>query len=133
MRLVRLLLFAGLAALAISSVIFVRGHVGDAGTLIADQQHTQPLSFAAVDRVVRLAPTGLTHRPGRSASCKPQSDSALHNPWTCIIDYGGGSVTQYTVQIASNGSFTGSDQILLGRGRRAPVAGVINGCCIPIP
>lgn len=133
MRAARLLLFVGLAALSIYSVAFVRSHVTDAGTLVAQQRRSQPLSVDAVARVVRLAPNGITHRPGRRASCKPESASALHNPWSCVIDYGGGRISQYTVQIRPDGSFTGTDQILLEGARRVPAAGVVNGCCIPIP
>jgi hypothetical protein len=115
------------------SFIFVRARQGDGDLLVANQQHAQALTSAAVAGVVKAAPESVGGPPGKWASCMPLGKGPLHNPWRCSIGYASGHVIQYLVTINPSGSYTGDHQTDHYHGHIYHASARISGCCVVIP
>ena len=61
-------------------------------------------------------PQGRGSRP-----CVPLGIGDLKNPWRCQLSYANGDRLQYTVTISGNGSYVGTNQVILGPGPRQSV------------
>ena len=120
-------------AVGVVSFVFVRSKQGEGTTFIAAQRNAQVLVPAAVDRVVRAAPDPATHARARSAMCVPRGTGELHNPWRCTLRYSGAWQIQWTVSISADGSYVGTNQIVIDAGTTHADSGSITGCCIAVP
>ncbi|HEY2201288.1 MAG TPA: hypothetical protein VGH56_05340 [Solirubrobacteraceae bacterium] len=129
----RIVLFAALAAIALVSFVIVRTQQGAGAETIARQQQAQALTPAKVASLVRQAPEAASGPKGLSASCVPLGTGELHNPWRCTITYPHRTADQYSVTINTDGTYTGSDQIVYSHRRSARSDGEISGCCVPVP
>lgn len=91
---------------------------------LQDLRNPPPLTAAAVERVVRTAPDPqVGSGGGESASCTRGSDTALGNPWSCIVTYKSGRRVRIRVRVLRDGTYTG----------RYEGGGGASGCCIDLP
>jgi hypothetical protein len=132
-RLSRALVLIPVLAVAIVSFVVIRSQHGSGATILTQQRYSQRLTAAHVAQAVGAAPDPKTHKVAIRTKCVPQGAGGLKNPWRCQLTYANRDRLQYTVTIAGNGSYEGTNQIILGPGPRQPAAGSISGCCIDIP
>jgi hypothetical protein len=132
-RLSRVVVLTPLVAVAILSFVIVRAQHGSGATVLAQQRYSQRLTASNVAQAVRSAPDPKSHQDAIRTNCVPRGAGALKNPWRCQLTYANRDRLQYTVTIFGNGSYEGTNQIVLGPGPREPAAGSISGCCINIP
>ncbi len=132
-RLSRAVVLIPLVAVAIVSFVIVRAQHGSGATVLTQQRYSQRLTAANVAQAVRSAPDPKSHQAAIRTNCVPRGAGALKNPWRCQLTYANRDRLQYTVSIFGNGSYEGTDQIVLGPGPRQSTAGAISGCCINIP
>jgi hypothetical protein len=132
-RLSRALVLIPVLAVAIVSFVVIRSQHGSGATILTQQRFSQRLTAAHVAQAVQAAPDPKTHKVAIRTKCVPRGVGGLRNPWRCQLTYANGDRLQYTVTIAGNGSYEGTNQIILGPGPRQPAAGSISGCCIDIP
>jgi hypothetical protein len=132
-RLSRALVLIPLLAVAIVSFVVIRSQHGSGATILTQQRYSQRLTAAHVAQAVQAAPDPKTHKAAIRTNCVPHGGGGLKNPWRCQLTYANRDRLQYTVTIAGNGSYEGTNQIILGPGPRQPAAGGISGCCIDIP
>jgi hypothetical protein len=127
---------APLLVVSVVSFVFIRSKAGEGSTVVVRQQHSQRLTAAAVDRVVRAAPDPVAepaHARGIGADCAPLGIGGLLNPWRCSILYPSGRQVGYLVTIHADGSYTGDHEFVRYRGRSYPDTGTITGCCVSVP
>jgi hypothetical protein len=132
-RLSRAVVVIPLVAVAIVSFVIVRAQHGTGATILAQQRYSQRLTASNVALAVRAAPDPTSHQAAIRVRCVPHGAGGLRNPWRCQLTYANRDRMQYTVTIAGNGSYVGTDHILLGPGPRRSAGGSISGCCITIP
>jgi hypothetical protein len=122
-----------LVAVAIVSFVIVRAQHGTGASILTQQRYSQRLTASNVGQAVRAAPDPTTNKTAIRVQCVPLGTGGLRNPWRCQLTYANGDRMQYTVTIFGNGSYQGTNHIILGPGRRHSVGGSISGCCISIP
>jgi hypothetical protein len=118
---------------AIVSFVVIRSQHGSGATILTQQRYSQRLTPSAVAAAVRASPDPKTHQTAIRTACVPRGKSDLKNPWRCQLTYANRDHLQYTVTIFGNGSYEGTNQIILGPGPRQSASGSISGCCINIP
>jgi hypothetical protein len=132
-RLSRAVVLIPLVAVAIVSFVIIRAQHGTGATILTQQRYSQRLTAANVAQAVRAAPDPTTHKTAVRVQCVPRGAGGLRNPWRCQLTYANRDRLQYTVTISGNGSYVGTNHIILGPGPRQSVGGSISGCCISIP
>lgn len=132
-RLTTAIVLAPLLAVALVSFLLVRGQQGSGVILLSQQRAAHPLTPAQVDFVVRAAPDPVGGEKALSARCLPLGAGALHNPWRCVLRYPTGRVIQYTVNLRTDGSYTGDQELVLAPAPRHHDTGRITGCCVAVP
>jgi hypothetical protein len=132
-KLSRALVLIPLIAVAILSFVIIRSQHGSGATILTQQRYVQRLTASDVATVVRAAPDPKSHKIAIRTRCVPHGIGDLKNPWRCQLTYANGDRLQYTVTIFGNGSYVGSDQIILAPPPRQTSPGSISGCCINIP
>jgi hypothetical protein len=132
-RLSRALVLIPLLAVAIVSFVIIRSQHGSGATILTQQRYSQRLTASNVARAVQAAPDPTTKKTADRVRCLPRGAGGLRNPWVCQLTYANRDRLQYTVTIFGNGSYVGTNHIILGPGPRQAVGGGISGCCISIP
>jgi hypothetical protein len=132
-RLPRVLLLVPLVAVAIVSFVVIRSQHGSGATFLTQQRFAQRFTPSNVAEVVRAAPDPKTHKDAVDTRCVPRGIGDLRNPWRCQLSYANGDRFQYAVTIFGNGSYVGTNQVILAPGPRRSSPGTISGCCIEIP
>jgi hypothetical protein len=132
-RLSRAVVLIPLVAVAVVSFVIIRAQHGTGATILTQQRYSQRLTASAVAQAVRSAPDPKSHQAAIRTKCVPRGVGDLKNPWRCQLMYANGDHLQYTVTIFGNGSYEGTNQIILAPGPRQPSPGGISGCCIDIP
>lgn len=132
-RLSRALVLIPVLAVAVVSFVVIRSQHGSGATILTQQRYSQRLTASNVARAVQAAPDPTTNKAAIRVRCVPRGAGGLRNPWRCQLAYANRDRLQYTVTISGNGSYVGTDHIILGPGPRRAVGGSISGCCISIP
>ena len=111
---------------AVSVVVAIAAHEGDAAFLYA-QQHPRKVVPGAVERLVMQAPEPVPGGNGPKAAratCRSGSPSDIGNPCTCAVTYRSGNRYRYSLTVQRDGSLVGVDTKRNGR---------VSGCCLPVP
>lgn len=121
---VALILIVGIAG----SVIALAGREANS-EFVSEQRALSPVRAGALQELIS---TTSDPRPGFSgralgARCSSLSDSALGNPWTCVVRYPSPPLVRYSVTVYANRSIQGSGQPE-GRALGAPLT--VSGCCV---
>jgi hypothetical protein len=132
-RISRTMLLVPLLAVAVISFVVIRSQHDSGATVLTQQRAGEAVTGTEVARLVRSAPDPTTHLDAIQWRCAPLGTGNLHNPWRCTLRYANGDLLQYTVTVAADGSYVGTDQITLAPPPRRPTGGSISGCCIKFP
>jgi hypothetical protein len=125
--LVALILVVGLAG----TVLALRSREGNA-QFVSAQQSLAPVGGARLERLIL---TTSDPRPGfggpsaraRAARCASASNTALGNPWSCVVRYPRPPEVRYRVTVYADRSIFGS-----GAPVGQPLSGMltVRGCCV---
>lgn len=132
-QVVRTALLAPLLALGLASFVFIRTQQGNGVVIASLQSEPRSLTRAAVDSVVKLAPDPISNERASEASCVPRGKGALSNPWQCTLSYPTGRRIEWSIDIHTDGTYVGANQVVLAPPPRHPEAGTIDGCCVNVP
>jgi hypothetical protein len=96
---------------------------GDAA-FVFYQEHPRTILPAQFELILQKTQEPLPTGPGTpvsAAKCTPGTSGPKRNPWSCVVTYGSGTKTKYSLEIQPSGNFKGVDPT----GTR-----IVTGCCL---
>jgi hypothetical protein len=110
----------------VGALVAIAARESDAN-FVFHQEHASTIEPPQVERLVMRAREPVPGNNGTRAvkgTCTPGHQGERRNPWECRIRYGSGRVVVYRVEVASDGSF---------RGTNATGERLVRGCCVAVP
>jgi hypothetical protein len=132
-QVVRATFLAPLLALGLASFFFIRSQQGNSLVIASLQSEPRSLTRAAVDSVVKLAPDPVSNEKASAATCVPRGKGALSNPWQCTLSYPTGRRVAWSIDIHTDGTYVGENQVVLAPPPQHSEPGSITGCCVNVP
>jgi hypothetical protein len=126
------LLVASVLAIGLAgTVLALHSREGNA-QFVSEQQSLTPVGAAQLERLILTTSDprpmyGGPHARARLARCRSRSDTALGNPWSCVVRYPRAPDVRYRVTVYADRSIYGS-----GEPEGKPLRGVliVRGCCV---